>query len=209
MPQNVSDAAREYRETDLLELRSALDDIRFLIADLQLYLALKAGFDPNQPRDAIGRWTDTGAGISPQIEPETRIAQSDGVRRYTVVLAEEEARGGHAIRRHVGKTDAELIARLRSMRLDSLFVTIAAEAQGSFASLEEANNFVNRVLEIHAPLVDQVSMGLKKEAWLQWRFGYQTGTKAYWPDPDTRPTCVPHMRLVCLCGTTSDLSVDT
>lgn len=190
MPQNVSHAAREYRETDLLELRSALANIRLLIADLQLYLALKAGFDPNQPRDAIGRWTDTGAGISLEIEPETRIAQSDGVRRYTVVLAEEEARGGHAIRRHVGKTDAELIARLRSMRLDSLFVTIAAEAQGSFASLEEANNLVNRVLEIHAPLVDQVSMGLEKEVWFQWRFGYQTGTEAYRPDPDT----VPYMR---------------
>ncbi len=34
-------------------------------------------------------------------------------------------------------------------------------------------------------------MGLKKEAWLQWRFGYQTGTEAYRPNIDTAPYMRP------------------
>ncbi len=133
------------REAALLEVRSSLAYIRLLCADLRLHLAFKAGFNPDQPRDDHGRWTDAGGGA--------QIAQAEGTRRYTVVLPEEEARGGHAIRAHVGKSDAELLATLRVMRIDTPFVTIAAPAQGSFASLESANDFVNRVLEAHAPLV--------------------------------------------------------
>lgn len=149
-----------------------------------LHLALKAGFNQDQPRDDHGRWTDTGGG--------TRIAQVEGAGRYSVRLADEEARGGHAIRTHVGKSDAELLATLRAMRIDTPFVTIAKDAQGSFASLESANDFVNRVLESHAPMVDLVASGAMKEVWLPQRFGYPTGREAFRPDafaePYMRPT---------------------
>ncbi len=167
------------REAAPIELRSRLAYARLLVADLRLYLAFKAGFNSDQPRDDRGSWTDTGAG--------TQIAQAEGSGRYTVVLPEEEARGGHAIRTHVGKNDAELLATLRAMRIDTPFVTIAKDAHGSFASLEAANDFVNRVLESHAPTVDLVASGAMKEAWLPHRFGHQTGREAFRPDAFAEP----------------------
>jgi hypothetical protein len=89
-------------------LRSDLAHLKLLVAELRLRLRLNGGFNPDQPRDDRGRWTDTSAG--------TRLAQAEGSERYSVILAEEEARGGHAIRSHVGKSDAELLATLRRMR---------------------------------------------------------------------------------------------
>ena len=80
------------------------------------------------------RATIMGGGLMRAARP--RLAQAEGPRRYSVVLSEEEARGGHAIRTHVGKSDEELLATLRAMRVESPFVTVAAPAQGSFASLE-------------------------------------------------------------------------
>ena len=107
-------------------------------------------------------------------------------------MSEEEARGGHAIRTHVGKSDEELLATLRAMRVESPFVTVAAPAQGSFASLDSANDFVNRVLEFHASAVDLVATGALDEAWLPLRFGYPTGREAFRPhayaEPYTRKT---------------------
>ncbi|MDX2159538.1 MAG: hypothetical protein SFW09_23785 [Hyphomicrobiaceae bacterium] len=47
-------------EATLLELRSELAYIKLLFASLRLHLALKQGFDPDQPRDDHGRWTDGG-----------------------------------------------------------------------------------------------------------------------------------------------------
>lgn len=184
MPIPVGCPECEGREAALVELRCRLAYIRLLVADLRLHLALKAGFNSDQPRDDRGRWTETGAG--------TQIAQAEGAGRHTIVLPEEEARGGHAIRTHVGKSDAELLATLRAMRIDTPFVTIAKDAHGSFPSLEAANDFVNRVLDSHAPTVDLVASGAMKEAWLPQRFGYPTGREAYRPDafaePYMRPT---------------------
>jgi hypothetical protein len=130
-----------------LRLKSNVAWLRCLLAFKRCAeLAVKAGFNHDQPRDDHGRWTDAGG--------ETRLAQAEGPRRYSVVLSEEEARGGHAIRTHVGKSDEELLATLRAMRVESPFVTVAAPAQGSFASLDSANDFVNRVLQFHASTVD-------------------------------------------------------
>lgn len=142
-------------------------------------LAGKAGFSPDQPRDDHGRWTDTGA--------ETRLAQAEGPQRYSVVLLEEETRGGHAIRTHVGKSDAELLAILRAMRVDTPLVSVVKDAHGSFASLEVANDLVNRVLESYASTVDLVAAGALDEAWLPMRFGYPTGREGFRPDAYAEP----------------------
>src|SRR5687768_6163598 len=96
-------------------LTTKLLQTRCDIAAMRLRLALKAGFDPNQPRVPAGRpeggqWTRVGGGV--QDEAPVRVAQGPTRRRYTVNLLEEEARGGHAIRDHVKKTDEELIAVL-------------------------------------------------------------------------------------------------
>lgn len=152
---------------------------KLLVAELRLRLRLKGGFNPDQPRDDRGRWTDTSAG--------TRLAQAEGSERYSVILAEEEARGGHAIRSHVGKSDAELLATLRAMRIDTPFVTIAKDAHGSFPTLESANDFVNRVLDTNSTTVDLVASGALNSAWLEQRFGYPTGREAFRPDAFAEP----------------------
>jgi len=163
-----------------LRLKSNIAWLRCLLAFKRCArLAAKAGFNRDQPRDDHGRWTDAGG--------ETRLAQAEGPRRYSVVLSEEEARGGHAIRVHVGKSEEELLTTLRAMRVDTPLVTIAKDAQGSFASLESANDFVNRVLESHASTVDLVATGALDEAWLPLRFGYPTGREAFRPDAYAEP----------------------
>src|SRR5687768_5067706 len=99
----------------LLQMRCETAAMQLEVALLRLRLALKAGFDPNQPRVPPGRpegghWTRVGGGV--QGEAPVRLAQGPTRRRYTVNLLEEEARGGHAIRDHVRKTDEDLIAVL-------------------------------------------------------------------------------------------------
>lgn len=48
-------------------------------------------------------------------------------------------RGGHAIREHVGKTDAELVGRLERERWDLWVIEFGRRRAGSFFSLQEAN----------------------------------------------------------------------
>ncbi|MCJ2073741.1 hypothetical protein MKK75_33955 [Methylobacterium sp. J-030] len=50
---------------------------------------------------------------------------------------------------------------------------------GSFDSLEAANDFVNRTLEINARKVDEVASGDEPNAYFTTRFGYRTGREAY------------------------------
>ena len=124
---------------------------------------------------------------------EDLLAQAEGPRRYSVVIVRgRSARRPARSAPDVGKSDEELLATLRAMRVESPFVTVAAPAQGSFASLDSANDFVNRVLESHASAVDLVATGALDEAWLPLRFGYPTGREAFRPhayaEPYTRKT---------------------
>lgn len=160
----------------LLKLKSDLACLRVLALGLRLQLLWKAGFNPDQPRDDHGRWVDAGGG--------TRVAQAGGMERYRVFLPEEEARGGHAIRTHVGKSDEELYAALQARTLRGLFVSSGWAAQGTFDSLESANDFVNRVLEANPDQVDRVVRGVSDEEWMLMRFGYPTGREAFRPDVD-------------------------
>ena len=168
----------------LNELKSDLAGLKVLASGLRLLLFLKAGFNPDQPRDDHGRWAGAGGG--------TRVAQAGGAERYRVVLPDEEARGGHAIRTHVDKSDAELFADLRTRTMRSLWVSSGYAAQGAFDSVESANDFTNRVLEAHPAEVDRVASGASEEEWLETRFGYRTGREAFRPDVDgamyIRPT---------------------
>ena len=164
------------------------------LALLRLRLALKAGFDPNQPRVPAGhpeggQWTRVGEGV--QDEAPIKVAQSPTQRRYTVNLLEEEARGGHAIRDHVAKTDQELIAVLdkewRRVRSGGLEVVKFLPAKGSFVSIESANDFVNRVLTANPDIVDLVASGGKPYRAIEQRFGYVTGKEAYGSAPYALP----------------------
>lgn len=147
-----------------LRVRSALVRAR---------LVLLRAYDPNQPRVPAGsqeggRWTDGDSNFDPGFAPDggriVRVAE-DGDRRYTVVLAEEEARGGHTLRRHVGRTDKEMLDRVRSSRQDVFFVvSYGLKRDGSFESIESANDFVNRTIELNKSIVDRVSSGKQRDA---------------------------------------------
>jgi hypothetical protein len=108
-----------------------------------------------------------------------RLAQANDPKRYTVNLVEEDARGGHAVRDHVSKSDAELIGVVEASVIKGMFVDLYKDAQGSFLSIESANDFTNQVLSRNKAQVDAVASGAIDEAWLPERFGYPTGKEAF------------------------------
>ena len=125
-----TDLKREY-----LILKSEISAFRMHLAARRLIaLLLKgAGFNPDQPRDDHGRWTDGGA------VPEANVILTGG-SGYPVNILEEDALGGHTREKHVAKTEEYLKARLLGSRINLLgIVTIGEKRAGSFPSLEAAN----------------------------------------------------------------------
>jgi Bacterial CdiA-CT RNAse A domain len=116
-----------------------------------------------------------------------KIAADDSERRYSVDLREEEARGGHTLRDHVGKTDEELLATLRERRYDSPSASVIGKREGSFDSVANANDFVNRTLEQNRTTVDMVVNGKSDRDFVTTRFGNITGREAFRSDPDADP----------------------
>ena len=157
-------------------------------------------YSPDQPRDELGRWTDAGGGqpgdatiadegASGENErPRLADPKAPGINR--VDLHEEEG-FGHTKRDHVGKTDEELLARLRAERWDVRFLTVYRWKYGAFDSFESANDLVNRTLEENDQKVDDVATGQLSKAILVRRFGYQTGRELFLLDPDGEPRVRP------------------
>jgi hypothetical protein len=178
----------------LQQMRWRVAVMRMETGCLRLGLALKAGFDPNQPRVPAGnpdggQWTRVGEGVGDQ--GQVSVAQNATPRRYSINLLEEELRGGHTRRDHVAKTDSELIAVLdgdwRRIRGSQATMTIFRPAQGSFLSIEAANDFVNRVLAANQEKVDLVASGRQPGTMLERRFGYVTGKEAFRSNADAAP----------------------
>ncbi|WP_292510652.1 RNase A-like domain-containing protein [Methylobacterium sp.] len=174
------------RETTMSHIRWQLDAMRVSLAFIRVDLALR-GYNPNQPRVPAGsseggRWTEGDSGndaVSSPSDLPTRFVQFDPGQGRSIDLREEEARGGHALREHVGKTDEELLARVRASKLTFPVVIFGLRRDGSFESIESANDFVNRTLEENASEVALVASGKEKKAFLKTRFGYKTGREAY------------------------------
>jgi len=198
---------------NLLELKSIITTVRRDLAWRRfqdafaryVQVRLKANFNPAQPRVPAGNpdggeWTSTGGSAGrnyPRIisdatpdnlwKPGAQYAQDATQRRYSVILREEEARGGHAIRDHVGKNDEELLARVRVDQGQAGIYYYARKRHGSFESTEAANDFVNRTLEQNKSVVDLVASGRMDRYFVTARFGYVTGREAFRPNPDAGP----------------------
>jgi hypothetical protein len=133
--------------------------------------------------------TGTDAGNSS--ESIGKVAADDSERRYSVDLQEEEARGGHTIRDHVGKTDDYLIgfmnADYKRFTSGNLEITEFRDAEGSFATREQANDHVNQLLKLERDKVDQVATGMEKKLTLESRIGSVTGYEAFRPNGDSDP----------------------
>lgn len=155
---------------------------------LALALELRT-FNVDQPRVPAGdpdggQWTSGGAGGD---GARVELVQDRPTRRYTVDLEEEERRGGHTIREHVGKTDQELLSAAGEERHRADVEAGAAVGRGSFDSKISANDFVNRVLQHNTSAIDLVAAGTVPRVKIDERFGYVTGKEAVWNDPATFP----------------------
>lgn len=162
------------------------------VALLRCRLFLKT-FNPNQPRVPAGnpdggQWTNDSEGAQGSSQDDSTlifVADRDD-RRYSVDLREEESQGGHALREHVGKTDVEMLQRVRREQYRAYLFSAGRRRDGTFSSLESANDFVNRTLEANKTDVDLVAEGIKDEIFINRRFGYPTGREAYMKG-DTEP----------------------
>jgi hypothetical protein len=120
-----------------------------------------------------------------------KVAVDDSERRYSVDLEEEEARGGHTLRDHVEKTDDYLIGlmnadyeRSTSGRLE---ITRFRDAEGSFITRAQANDYVNQLLKLDRDKVDQFLASTDAWATLERRIGSVTGKEAFRPNGDSDP----------------------
>jgi hypothetical protein len=158
------------------------------------------GSPARKPRPTRVQVASNDATVRPDVSPDTvspkaqgeseageLVAQAPpalGTSKYSVNLrAEEQLWGGHAVRDHVGKTNAELIAQVESTRVDSPardgLVESKYTPEGSYLSSEAANDFINRLLQSHTDLVDPVASGEWDQAWIEDRIGSHTGIEAF------------------------------
>jgi hypothetical protein len=193
-------------EAEIQDLRCSLAALAFEFALLRLRVLLRRGYDPDQPRVPAGnpdggQWTEGaggGGGLGASDEDshvgdatDTRIAQNEEPRRYSPDLREHESSNGgigHTIRRHVGRSDEDLVAEIERewhrREEGTTRVTVWEPRVGSFSSIESANDFINRVLQANRSDVDAVANGRVPKKTLLLRFGFPTGREAYRSDSD-------------------------
>lgn len=191
-------------------IRSALLALKCEIAARRVVLAAekvasrlrKAGFNPDQPRDDGGRWTDAGAGddVSDDTgdDPQPILVGGPGSRSgYRVDILDEASLGGHTHTGHVGKSDEYLKARVIGSRTSIAgIVTFGRRRAGSFTSIEAAIKLVNSTLSQNIDKVEEFVAGGLTSA-LPFKFLFAdfespTGFEAYapndWAQPRMRPT---------------------
>jgi len=143
-----------------------------------------------------GTRTDATRGVpsdsqahSGSAEPHTDLASDGSPQRPPVNLVEEEEPNGigHTIRDHVGKSGAELLGALESKSYYGPVFDYIRYREGSFDSIENANDLVNQTLRANDDQVDLVAGGQLGSAYVKYRFGSVTGYEAYRPDPYTDP----------------------
>jgi hypothetical protein len=166
--------------------------------------ALFSKFNPDQPRVPAGnpdggQWTggsgaassgeeggDSSTGDNADIIP---VAQEDRESRYRVDLLEEEQRGGHAIKEHVGKTERYLKTRVESEALAIVARGDSFEGLGvgSFHSLSSATRLVNSTLAQNQAIVDSVTRGEVPIGVMTSHYNSPTGQEAFLPRFHAQP----------------------
>jgi len=94
-------------------------------------------------------------------------------------LAEHEAKGGHTIKLHVGKSEAFLIGMVTVPQAQTLFYTVYRWRHGSFSSLAAAERLTNANLSRNADVVNAVATGRVEDAFITSTFSSVTGREAY------------------------------
>jgi len=151
----------------------------------RLQLIVKA-YNPGQPRVPAGRpdggqWTDEDrpVGLGADDDAHLILVGNEDDQRYKVDLMAEQARGGHTVSRHVGKTDDELLERIRKSQWSTPLAHGGLKRNGSFSSIDSANDLVNQTIQANKSIVDLVASGTIKDAFITKEFRYKTGREAY------------------------------
>jgi hypothetical protein len=166
----------------ILRFRAAIAAGSVLLAGWRLQYALKYNpnwdLQPRVPKDNPdgGQWGKPGALIGGE---ETLLAQAESGRNFNVDLLEEEATGGHTIIAHIGRSRESLLGYVRSDRLRTAIGDFPRYRDGSFGSVQAANRLVNATLSRNSATVEQVALGLKRDAFLIATFQSKTGIEAF------------------------------
>jgi hypothetical protein len=154
---------------------------------LRLGLVLYA-YNPGQLRVPAGQpdggqWTNEGGigEVAVGNDAHFILVGSDD-QKYRVDLKAEEGRGGHTLGKHVGKSDDELFERVRKSQWRSWIAHGGMKRDGSFDSIESANDLVNQTLKSNKEAVDRVASGLDDRKFITRSFDYKTGREAYSTD---------------------------
>jgi Bacterial CdiA-CT RNAse A domain len=140
-------------------------------------------FNPFQPRDDRGRWTNSDG---------TDVQQVADRSGYPVDILEEEAKGGHTFERHINKPDEYLKARVTGSRTNIAgIVTVGEKRAGSFTSVEAANKLVNSTISQNQTSVDAFVKGSFPNnlpyKFVHAEFSSPTGYEAYARDHRSSP----------------------
>lgn len=180
----------------LLNLKCEVAALRFILAVRRLSnLLRKGGFDPDQPRDDRGRWTDAGGdpGSGGGGDGQVILVGGPGARSgYPVDVLDEDALGGHTYERHVAKSGDYLKARVVGSRTNVAGIfTVGERRAGSFTSLEAANKLINSTISQNGPKVDGFSAGRFPHSlpvtYLITDFDSPTGYEAFAPNDRVQP----------------------
>lgn len=154
--------------------RKARYDLAYLglmISARRLSRELRAGYDPNQPRDDWGKWTDGGSDANAEPTGEWIYQRID--------LLEEERAGGHTVSKHVGKTPEVLAGYVRdSISLDPDPARHDIRS-GSFSSLEAAERLTRSTIAANSNIVAGIVAGILPEQRVDAYFDSVTGMEAY------------------------------
>ena len=110
-------------------------------------------------------------------EKNETLSRRPGSSGYPIDILEEESRGAHILKRHVGKNEDYLRRRIETEDID---------AAGSFTSVEAANKVINAAIKANKDKVRQVVTGQMSRAVLEWKPESITGYEMYKPSPNSQ-----------------------
>ena len=116
------------RRAEIAALRRDFEKLREEVLDLWRRCEPRARsyvikYNPDQPRVPAGnpdggQWTSEGAD-TPRDAVGVQVAAGSGRPGYPIDLQEEEARGGHTIGAHVGRSESSLLFEIREIALSA------------------------------------------------------------------------------------------
>jgi hypothetical protein len=137
-----------------------------------------------------GQWTSGGGGEGEggsaasddeSSDSEITLVSQDDDSSYRVDLLEEEERGGHAIKEHIGKSDSYLKARVEREALAIVERGDSFEGLGvgSFHSLSSATKLVNSTIAKNRAVIERVVGGQDRVGFITSYFSSPTGKEAF------------------------------